>query len=104
MAEFSQMTVGYSITGAQEYIENLNAKAIEETKNIILGEQFDKVRSAIEEGWVGQSEINFMNKFKKSSHDLCDSLDEMKKALNTMMSAIEEEMSERDKKIVDELA
>lgn len=103
MADFNELTVGYSISGAEEYIQNLNAKAIDETKDIIRGERFTAVKTAMEAGWVGQSEVNFMAKLKNGSEQLCDSLDEIRRALNDMMSSIEEEMAERDKKIVDEV-
>lgn len=103
MAEFSEMTVGYNFRGAQEYLNELNADMIVKTKDLIRGSEFTKVKNIIEECWVGQSEINFMNKFKKATEDLCDALDAMSEAVDDMMGAIEDEMVQRDKNIVDEM-
>ena len=103
MAEFSEMTVGYSFTGAQEYLEELNAEMIRKSKELIRGAEFDKVKNAIEECWVGQSEINFMAKFKKATESLCETLDELSDAVDSVLGAIEDEMIQRDKNIVDEM-
>ena len=101
MADFSEMTVGYSITGAEEYVQNLNAQMITGTKSIVRDKLLD-VKTALEAGWVGNSEINFMNRLSQSADELCQSLDAMEEAIHDMMSAIEEEMSNRDKNIVEE--
>lgn len=103
MAEFSEMTVGYNFRGAQEYLNDLNADMISKTKELIRGAEFTKVRNTIEECWVGQSQINFMNKFKKATEDLCNALDDLSDAVDSMMGAIEDEMIQRDKNIVDEM-
>lgn len=103
MAEFSEMTVGYNFMGAQEYLSDLQATMIKDTKETIRGAEFDKVKSVLEECWVGQSEINFMAKFKKSTEQVCEFLDEMSDAINGMMNSIQEEMMERDKTIIDEI-
>lgn len=103
MAEFSEMTVGYDFRGAQEYLNTLNADMIGKTKEIIRGPEFDTVYRAIEESWVGQSQINFMSKFKKATETLCQALDDMQEDVENMMGAIEEEMVQRDKNIVEDV-
>ena len=103
MAEFSEMTVGYDFRGAQEYLNSLNADMIGKTKELIRGPEFDAVNNAVQESWVGQSQINFMNKFKKATEVLCEALDGMQDDIENMLGAIEDEMVQRDKNIVDDM-
>ena len=101
MADFSELIVGYSATGAEEYLQNLNAELITGTKSLIR-DKFSNVKTALEAGWVGNAEVNFVTKFNKASEDLCDTLDSLKKAIDGMLGAVEDEMTNRDNKIVDE--
>ena len=101
MAEFSEMTVGYDFQGAFRYLESLNAEMISETSRNIEDWMPDVI-NVIQECWVGQSQVNFVGKFKAASRELQSHLLEMKKELEYMMGAIEEEMIQRDKNIVDE--
>lgn len=102
MAEFQEMTVGYSFGGANEYLQSLNAEMITKTKELIE-DKLPDVINAIEECWVGQSQVNFVGKLKNATTELGKHLDAMKEELDSMMGAIEEEMLQRDKNIVDEL-
>lgn len=101
MADFSELTVGYSATGAEEYLQNLNAELITGTKSLIR-DKFSNVKTALEAGWVGNAEVSFVNNMYKASEELCETLDSLRDAIDGMLGAVEDEMTNRDNTIVEE--
>lgn len=95
-----EMTHGYSSSGALEYLTELNAKAITETKEKLA--DIDAIRTALEKGWAGQAELNFVGNLQKSVTKVQNSLDKMKITLEKQFGAIEENMNDIDKNIVPE--
>lgn len=103
MAELSEMSVGYSFKGAQEYLNDLKLEMIGSTKELLRGPEFDKLVTALQEGWVGQSQINFVNALKKGTEQACSDLEQMQDLMENLLGAVEEEMIQRDKNLVDEI-
>lgn len=94
----NDVTIGMSFTGTVEYIDRLNIEAIEKTK-IKLAE-LDGIRSALEKGWVGQAEINFVANLQKSVGEVQSTLDILDKTLRSQFAQIAENMVEQDRNMV----
>lgn len=93
------LTHGYSVTGAQTYISDLNAKAITETKEILA--DISGITNALEKGWVGQAQLNYVSNLQKAVGNIQSSLDTLKTTLDTQFAQIEETWAEQDKNIVE---
>lgn len=94
----NDVTIGYSTTGAQQYIADLNSKAINETKNILS--DISEITNALEKGWIGQAELNFVANLQKSVTEVQKTLDQLSLTLETQFAQIEESWQEQDKNIV----
>ncbi len=93
------MSHGFSQEGAEAYLAELNAKAITETKNI-LGDTAE-IQKALEAGWQGQAQINFMQNFNESVVKIQEALDNCSQALNSEFSQITNAWIEQDSKMID---
>ena len=93
-----EVTQGYSRTGATDYLTQLNAKAITETKQLVG--QIDDIRSTFEQGWQGQAQINFMSNLQKACTAVQSSLDEIKLTLDSQFATIEEVWAKQDSEMV----
>lgn len=94
----SDLTHGYSTTGAQNYITDLNAKAITETKEKLA--DIEGIRNALERGWIGQAQMNYISNLQKAVAEIQTTLDQLKQTLDTQFAQIEETWAEQDKNIV----
>ena len=92
------VTKGYSASGAQSYLNDLNAKAIDETKTLVRN--IDGIRSAVEAGWQGKAEQNFMENLFNGAEAVANSLDEVKAALDAEFGSIEQSIHEQDEGLV----
>lgn len=92
------VTIGYSTTGAQAYLTDLNAKAITETKEKLS--DITEITNALERGWIGQAELNFVSNLQKAITEIQGTLDQLKTTLDTQFAQIEETWAEQDKNIV----
>ena len=94
----NDVTIGYSTTGAQAYLTDLNAKAITETKEKLA--DISGVTTALEKGWIGQAELNFVANLQKSIGQIQNTLDQLKQTLDTQFAQIEETWKDQDANIV----
>ena len=95
---FDQTTQGYSSSGATAYVNDFNAKAIDETKTI-LG-NIDAVIEAFRAGWMGKSEENFEVNLQNAVKKVQNSLDECKEAFQAQMADIEDAYENFDENLV----
>lgn len=93
------MSHGFSQAGAEAYLMDLNAKAIEETKEL-LGDTAD-IKNALENGWQGQAEQNFMQNFNRAVIEIQEALDNCSKALYNQFDQITNAWIEQDKNMID---
>lgn len=93
------MSHGFSQDGAETYLAELNAKAITETKNI-LGDTAE-IQKALEAGWQGQAQINFMQNFNTAVIRIQAALDNCSNALHSEFSQITNAWIEQDSKMID---
>lgn len=94
----NDVTIGYSTTGAQAYISDLNAKAIVETKEKLA--DISGVTAALEKGWIGQAQLNYVSNLQKAITEIQKTLDQLKTTLDTQFGQIEETWKDQDANIV----
>ncbi|MCI8467082.1 MAG: hypothetical protein HFI08_02670 [Bacilli bacterium] len=99
MISINDMSHGFSLDGAQQYFIELNAKAIDETKEL-LGD-ITAIQSALEAGWQGQAEVNFMENFKESIIQVQSALDNCSQALNSEFNQITSAWMEQDTRMIE---
>lgn len=94
----NDVTIGYSITGSQQYLADLNAKAIIETQEKLA--QIDGIKTALEAGWIGIAQLNYVQNLMKSVVETQRTLEILKRILDGQFAEIEEAWREQDKNIV----
>lgn len=92
------ITTGYSFSGAVEYVERLNAEAIVKTKEAVAN--IDGIRAALEKGWSGQAELNFIANLEKSTMAVQGVLDSLKRTLDSQFAQLEQNMVEQDNNMI----
>ncbi len=95
---FDQTTQGYSSSGARAYINDFNAKAIDETKALLS--KIDGVYEAFRSGWMGKSEEIFEKNLQNAITKVQTSLEECKTAFETQMADIESAYEDFDTNLV----
>ena len=93
-----EVNKGYSRVGAEDYKQALNAKAITETCTLLT--DIEGIRSALEKGWQGQAELNFMSNLQKAVKDTCEGIQSLKDALDGEFDALEETWANQDNEMV----
>jgi uncharacterized protein YukE len=94
------VTIGYSFSGAKNYLDELNYMAIETTKNK-LSEEIKMVEDALVKGWQGYAQEAFIIKMYRAIEETKNALDQIKISLEKQFAIIEQNMVEQDKKIVE---
>lgn len=93
-----EINKGYSRVGAEDYKQELNTKAITETCALLR--DIDGIRNALEKGWQGQAELNFMSNLQKAVTDTCEGIESLKEALDGEFDALEETWANQDNEMV----
>lgn len=73
------VTQGYSASGAEAFKQKIHQEAIIETKSK-LG-NIGGITSALEAGWQGQAELNFVTNLQNGIKRVQDALDQLDEAL-----------------------
>ncbi len=94
----SEVTFGYSRMGSEEYKQELNTKAITETCALL--KDIDGIRNALEKGWQGQAELNFMSNLQKGVNETCEGIQSLKESLDEFFANIEENVANQDNEMV----
>lgn len=94
-----EVTQGYSRSGAEAYLSDLNKKAIDETAKLVR--DISSIRTAIEAGWQGQAELNFMTNLENAADITAQGLEEMKATLEGQFALIEEAWANQDNQMVE---
>lgn len=92
------VTHGYSRTGAENYRNDLNAKAITETCNKLR--DTGAIENALSAGWQGQSELNFVTNLHNAVETTAQGIEELKQTLDGQFAAIEEAWANQDNEMV----
>jgi len=92
------VTKGISRTGAEKFKQQIHQEAIEETKEE-LG-KIDGITSALEAGWQGQAELNFVKNLQTNIQKTKTVLDQLDQALSAEFDAIADAMYTADEQMV----
>lgn len=95
----NDLDIGYSALGAIDYVNDLNAIAITQTKDQLR--EINGIRTATEKGWSGQAQINFMTNLEKSEFEMELALEKVKNIFDKQFASIEENINESDNKMVE---
>ncbi len=101
--DISEVTIGYSSTGAQQYVSDLNTAAIDET-NGIISDGVQNITDTLQRGWQGQAYDAFAAKLNEVSEQLKDKLQEMKEVFNATMAAQEQTYHEEDQSMSEDIS
>ena len=94
----NDVTVGFDVNAADEYLHNLNEVLINQTKEKLS--DIAGIKGALEAGWQGTSEENFVTNLESSITKIQTTMDELDKALRGQFSAIAESWAEQDEQMV----
>lgn len=93
-----EVTQGFSRSGAEAYKNDLNAKAITETCNKLR--EINGIRTALEAGWQGQAQLNFMTNLQNAVETTATGIESLKDTLDGQFAAIEEAWANQDNEMV----
>ena len=90
----NDVTVGFDVTGAEEYLNNLNELLINQTKEKL--NDLSGIEGALQSGWQGVSQENFMTNLRGSVEKVEATMDELDQALRTQFASISEAWQQQD--------
>ena len=94
----NDVTVGFDVNGAEEYLNNLNELLINQTKEKL--NDLSGIEGALQSGWQGVSQENFMTNLKGSVEKVEATMDELDQALRTQFASISEAWQQQDMDMV----
>lgn len=100
--DISEVTIGYSSTGAAKYVDELNTAAINETKNII-DNGVSNMTNVFQTGWQGNACESFIKKLNDSCNDLKEKLSEMQALFEATLAAQEESYHQEDQSMSEDI-
>lgn len=96
--EISSTDHGFSREGAEAFKQKIHQEAIEKTKTQVG--QIGNIRDAIEAGWQGQAQINFMTNLQNSVVKVQDALDQLDEALSAEFDNIKSAWMTQDDEMI----
>lgn len=90
----NDITIGFDASGAEDYLVNLNNLLIQKTKEKL--DDLSGIEGALQSGWQGVSQENFMLNLKSAEQKVQATLDELEGALRTQFSSISSAWQEQD--------
>lgn len=94
----NDVTIGFDVDAAEEYLNNLNEVLINQTKEKLS--DIAGIKGALEAGWQGTSEENFVKNLEGSIAKVSMTMDELEQALKGQFAAISESWQEQDAQMV----
>ena len=95
-----EVTHGISSMGAEEFRNQLNAKAITETATKIR--DIGNILTTFQAGWQGKAEEQFEQKLHTAAEEMAAGLEEIRKALDSEINQIVEDNANFDNNVVGE--
>ncbi|MBQ8131299.1 MAG: hypothetical protein IJ193_02280 [Bacilli bacterium] len=93
-----ELDFGYSRMGTQKYMDDLNTQAITETCRLLR--DINGIKTAIQAGWQGQSEENFVKNFEKAIGETEESIKGLREILDGEFASIEDAVANQDNEMV----
>lgn len=94
----NEVTIGFDATGAEDYLTNLNNLLINQTKEKL--DDLSGIEGALQSGWQGNSQENFMANLRSAERKVQTTLDELESALRSQFSQISSAWQEQDVEMV----
>ena len=94
----NDVTIGFDVNAAEDYLNNLNEVLVNQTKEKL--EDLSGIEGALQSGWQGASEENFMANLKNSTQKVEATMDELEQALRSQFAAISDAWQEQDMEMV----
>ena len=94
----NDVTVGFDVTGAEEYLNNLNELLVHQTKEKL--NDLSGIEGALQSGWQGKSEENFVSNLRGAVEKVEATMDELEQALRTQFASISEAWQQQDVNMV----
>ena len=94
----NDVTIGFDVNAAEDYLNNLNEVLVNQTKEKL--EDLSGIEGALQSGWQGTSEENFMANLKNSTQKVEATMDELEQALRSQFAAISDAWQEQDMEMV----
>lgn len=98
--QIGDATVGISRTGLEKYRQDLQLHVINDTKQLLR--DYEKIATAIGNGWNGTAAQKFVNNFDKSVDIACNTLDEISKAIDALFEGVQNAMIKQDEEMIEE--
>lgn len=77
--DFDDFKLGYNSLETNKYLEELNTKAIIETKELLSN--LDGIKNAFNEGWNGIEKEKYITNLEESINEVLEELDNLKEVL-----------------------
>jgi len=94
----NDVTIGFDVTGAEDYLNNLNELLVNQTKEKL--NDLNGIEGALQSGWQGKSQENFMSNLRSSVEKVEATMDELERALKTQFASISEAWQQQDMDMV----
>ena len=94
----NDVTIGFDVTGAEEYLNNLNEILINQTKEKL--NDLSGIEGALQSGWQGTSQENFVSNLRTATQKVQATMDELEQALRTQFASISESWQQQDIEMV----
>lgn len=90
----NEVTIGFDAVGAEDYLNNLNNLLIQQTKEKL--DDLSGIEGALQSGWQGVSQENFMINLRSATSKVQATLDELEGALRSQFAQISSVWQEQD--------
>lgn len=92
------ITQGYSKTGAEEFKNDLNSKAITETAELLRATS--ELKSVCQAGWQGQSEVNFEKNLDNAVESAATGLENLKTTMDAEFANLAASIDDFDNNLI----
>lgn len=90
----NDVTIGFDAMGAEDYLNNLNNLLISQTKEKL--NDLNGIEGALQSGWQGTAQENFMTNLRASVGKVQSTLDELEGTIRNQFSSISNVWQEQD--------
>ena len=85
ITSIDQITIGFSFSGLERYLQELNGLAVEDTINNILNPGRDAIVETTDTMWTGSAAEAFKRNYNNSTNELASTLREMRQGFEGSM-------------------
>ncbi len=97
--DFKDASAGVSITGMNQYIDDLNTKVLVDVARVLRNTS--EIQTAVSAGWVGTSADQFIANLDKAKEKMIEQLHNLKETFETQLKGMQSQILEMDQNLVD---